>query len=119
MATNAFAVNQATATFQGAMEMPPEIVAEGNPTSETWVAREFEVSGKASAGIWAGEPGKINMPAYPFDEMFTVLEGRIEMTNEDGSVVSLGPGESGFLPKGWTGVWHVVEPTKKYFFSIA
>ena len=115
---NAIAISKENGKFQGALETPEELVVEGNPKSVSWLSHKLDVSGKAKMGIWSGEPGKINIPFYPYNEMFTVLFGKIEKTNEDGSIVVVGPGQSGFLPKGWKGVWHVVEPSEKCYFTI-
>ena len=52
------------------------------------------------------------MRSYPVDEVFTVLSGKIDVTNEDGSVVNVGPGQSCLLRKGWTGLFHTVEQTR-------
>ena len=57
------------------------------------------------------------MKDYPVDEVFTVLSGRIHVTNEDGSIVSVAPGQSCLLRKGWTGLFHTVEQTRKCFVT--
>lgn len=33
--------------------------------------------------------------------MFTLVSGQVEITNDDGSVLVLNPGDSGFIRKGW------------------
>ncbi len=112
---NAILIHEEESTHQGTREMPSEMVSEGNPKAETWVSASFPAAKTVQTGIWIGEPGKLNVPYYPHDEIFTVLSGKIEMTNEDGSKVIVGPGESGLLRKGWKGVWHTVERTRKCF----
>ncbi|MGI9325525.1 MAG: cupin domain-containing protein [Pseudomonadales bacterium] len=47
-----------------------------------------------STGIWTSEPGTLKINSYPVDEVFTVLSGKIEATNEDGSAVHVGPGQT-------------------------
>ena len=42
----------------------------------------------------------------------------IEVTNEDGSVVHVGPGQSCLLREGWTGLFHTVEATRKCFVTV-
>ena len=40
------------------------------------------------------------------------------MINEDGSVVVVKAGQSGLMRKGWKGIFHVVEPSKKCFTAV-
>lgn len=118
MSLNAIAVSQETGASEGVMEMPADYIADGNPVSESWLSSEFPAEGKVRTGIWSGQPGTIKVPGYPTDEVFTVIEGRIEMTNEDGSVVILTPGKSVLMRKGWKGLFRIVEPSKKCFVSV-
>lgn len=115
---NTVLIDETTGKHAGITKMPEEIVSAGKPDSELWVSGEFPAEGVVKTGIWVGEPGKINVPYYPTDEVFTVISGRIEMTNEDGTVVSVNPGESGLIRKGWKGVWHTVEQTRKCYVTI-
>lgn len=114
----AIAVNKPDGEYKGPMETPAALIAEGDPQSESWQSYEFAASGKATMGVWSGQPGKINIPAYPVNELMTVISGKLEVTNEDGTVMSFEPGESFFIPKGWKGVWHVVVPSEKCYFII-
>lgn len=118
MSLNAIAVSEATGKSAGMMTVPPEYVEEGSPSQEVFVSSEFPAEGKFEAGIWVGTPGKLKIEGYPSDEVFTVIEGRIDMINEDGSVVVVKVGESGLMRKGWKGIFHVVEPTKKCFAAV-
>jgi len=102
--------------YKGVTVMPPAIVAAGDPTSRTWEAANLEVGpGSLRTGIWIGEPGVINVPFYPVDEIFTVLSGRVAMTSPEGIRIEFGPGESGLVRKGWVGVWETMETTRKCF----
>lgn len=119
MTLNAIAISEATGEHQGVVELPAKIVAGGNPVSESWVSHEFAAAGKAKAGIWVGQKGQIKIRSYPSSEIFTVISGKIQMINEDGSVVVVNPGETGFMPKGWKGVFDIVETAKKSFVAIS
>ena len=116
--SNVIAIIESDEALEEREVMPAEIVLEGQPDADSWVCDEFPASGVAKAGIWVGDPGKIDIPAYPTDEVFTVLSGRVEVTNSDGSVLAFGPGDSGLLRKGWKGVWHTVEQVRKCYVSI-
>lgn len=111
-------IQESSSRHEGVTQFPAEIVVEGTPTAETWVTDQFPAEGVVQTGIWVGEPGKINVPYYPTDEVFTVITGKIEITNEDGSVVTVNPGESGRIRKGWKGIWNVVEKTRKCYVTI-
>jgi hypothetical protein len=111
-------IHETNSRNAGITEFPKEITLEGKPSAETWIADEFAAVGTVQTGIWVGEPGKIDVPYYPTDEIFTVTSGKIEVTNEDGSIVTIGPGETGRIRKGWKGVWHVIEKTRKYYVTI-
>ena len=81
------------------------------------MAATFTSGRSISTGIWTAEHGILKVTSYPVDEVFTVLSGKIDVTNEDGSVVHVGPGQSCLLRKGWTGLFHTVEQTRKCFVT--
>jgi uncharacterized cupin superfamily protein len=114
---NAQLIEETEDNFSGESVPPPQVVEAGNPTSKTWTAASFSAGRSVSTGIWTSEPGILKVKDYPVDEVFTVLSGRIDVTNEDGSIVSVGPGQSCLLRKGWTGLFHTVEQTRKCFVT--
>ena len=115
---NAALIEETDENFLRESIPPAEMVAEGDPRSKTWVAKNFESGGSVSTGIWTSEPGTLKVTSYPVDEVFTVLSGKIEATNEDGSVVHVGPGQSCLLRKGWSGLFRTVERTRKCFVTV-
>ena len=114
---NALLIEETEDNFSGETVPSPKVVEAGNPISRTWTAASITTGRSVSTGIWASEPGILKVRNYPVDEVFTVLSGRIDVTNEDGSVISVGPGQSCLLRKGWTGLFHTVEPTRKCFVT--
>jgi uncharacterized cupin superfamily protein len=98
---NALLIEETEENFSGEAVPPPKIAEAGNPTTKTWTA----------------EPGILKIKGYPVDEVFTVLSDQIDVTNLDGSVVRVGPGQSCLLRKGWTGLFHTVEQTRKCFVT--
>ena len=114
---NAIPVEQTQDNFTEEFVPPPELVAAGDPRSKTWTTASFAARGSISTGIWSADPGVLKVRSYPVDEVFTVLAGKIEVTNEDGSVVHVGPGQSCLLRKGWSGLFHTVEQTTKCFVT--
>ncbi len=118
MSLNVIAVSEETGVSKGPMELPADMIADGNPISESFEAKKLPVNGTLRTGIWVGQPGTIKINGYPTDEVMTVVQGRLEMTNEDGSVIAAGPGQTVFMPKGWKGLFRVAEPTKKCFVTV-
>ena len=115
---NAVLIEQTDDNFVRETIPPAEVVAQGDPRSKTWVAENFDSEGSVSTGIWTAEPGTLKVKSYPVDEVFTVLSGKIEVTNEDGSVVHIAPGQSCLLRKGWSGLFRTVESTRKCFVTV-
>lgn len=105
--------------FSGESIVPPKLVKAGDPRSKAWTVESFASGPNVATGIWEGEPGIIDIQGYPFDEVFTVLTGKIEVTNEDGSQFTVEPGQTCVLRKGWKGLFHTVEPTRKVFVTAS
>lgn len=90
----------------------------GNPHRSTWTHYENAGNG-LSSGIWACEPGAWRIEfADTKDEFFSVIEGRIRLTDETGQVTEVGPGEGAVIPAGFKGVFEVVEAVRKYFVVV-
>jgi uncharacterized cupin superfamily protein len=114
---NAMLIEETEGNFSGESVPTPKVVEAGDPRSKTWTAASFTSGRSVSTGIWTAEPGILKVKSYPVDEVFTVLSGKIEVTNQDGSVVHVRPGQSCLLRKGWTGLFHTVEHTRKCFVT--
>ncbi|MFC4158768.1 cupin domain-containing protein [Chitinimonas lacunae] len=90
----------------------------GNPQRTTWSHFQSD-DGLVDAGVWACEVGswRIAFPAGQ-EEFFTVLSGRVRLHDEQGKVSEVGPGEALLIPAGFTGVFEVVEPVRKYYVIV-
>lgn len=86
-------------------------------TSETTVPFYRAEDGSVTAGIWECAPCKLEIEAYPVDEMMTIISGSLTITNADGVEETFGPGEFVFASKGSGMVWHITERLKKYFMT--
>jgi len=115
---NAVLIEETEENFARESIPPAELIADGDPRSKTWVAESFTSGSSVSTGIWTSEAGTLIVKSYPVDEVFTVLSGKIEVSNEDGSVVHVEPGQSCLLRKGWSGLFRTAEPTRKCFITI-
>jgi uncharacterized cupin superfamily protein len=95
----------------------PAIVLAGDGSSELWNRVDIG-DGALKCGQWIGQPGELQVRPRAHHEMFTVISGLIELVEEDGSVTQVGPGQAGFVPKGWTGIWRTVRETRKTYMLL-
>lgn len=91
----------------------PSRLVRGAPEHRTWMLDESE-GGKMFAGVWESTPGAWRV-AYDEWEFCTILSGVSIVTPEGGAPVTLKAGDSFVLRPGFTGVWDVVETTRKSF----
>ena len=75
--------------------------------------------GAVMSGIWACAPCLQDIPAYPVNEMMTIISGSLTLTDGDGKSCTYGPGDSLFVPKGAGFTWNITESLKKYFMNCA
>jgi uncharacterized protein len=80
-------------------------------TSRTWYASP---TGAFRTGFWAAQPGRADI-AYTKDELCTLLEGEVRLTDESGQVETYIAGDTFVIPKGFKGVWETVKPVRKFF----
>jgi uncharacterized cupin superfamily protein len=85
----------------------------GEPRFRTWNAYESD-DGKTFGGVWEATPGAWRV-VYEEWESCTLLSGRSVVTPEGGAPIELGPGDTLILEPGFTGVWTVVETTRKTY----
>ena len=116
---NVVPIRQEESSYVGRTEVNEKFVTDGKPSYDTWVTQELPAKGKLRTGLWTGDPGAMTMRNYPSDEVCTLIYGKVEITNEDGSVVVLNPGDSVLVPKGWSGAWRNVEKSCKCFASVS
>ena len=95
----------------------PKASFTSNDTSETTIPFYRAEDGSVTAGIWECGPCKLEIDAYPVDEMMTIISGSLTITNSDGLEETFGPGEVVFASKGAGMTWHITERLKKYFMT--
>lgn len=94
-------------------ELPFVKVIEGNPQH----SGRFDLGGfetRTMVGVWECTPGKFEY-TYPGDEICTLIEGKIRVTEKDGTVHEYGAGDTFYTTKGETVTWEVVEKVRKVF----
>eukprot|EP00242_Pyramimonas_sp_CCMP2087_P006235 CAMPEP_0198201200 /NCGR_PEP_ID=MMETSP1445-20131203/3962_1 /TAXON_ID=36898 /ORGANISM="Pyramimonas sp., Strain CCMP2087" /LENGTH=479 /DNA_ID=CAMNT_0043871403 /DNA_START=51 /DNA_END=1490 /DNA_ORIENTATION=+ len=87
----------------------------GAPAS---AASEMYDVGNTSVGLWTCTPGSF-ASVKTTTEFFHVLEGVFFLTNTDGTARRCVAGDTVVLPKGWAGMWDVIETVKKVWVDIS
>ena len=93
--------------------LAPEKLVRGNPMQRLW-AHYTDASGQFFAGVWESEPGAWRVQ-YTEEEYCRILHGRSRLTGDDGSVIEVVPGDEFVIPRGYTGVWEVLQTTRKTY----
>ena len=88
-------------------------IVAGDPTTRTWNVEESP-DGKSFAGIWEATPGAWRV-IYDEWEFFRIESGLSVLTEDGKPPMRLGPGDSFVVRPGFTGVWEVVETTRKIY----
>jgi uncharacterized cupin superfamily protein len=89
----------------------PARVISGDPRFRTWNAEERD---GLYAGIWEASPGAWRV-AYDEWEFCHILSGVSVLTEDGGPPRRLEAGDAFVIRPGFTGVWEVVETTRKEY----
>lgn len=98
-------------------DQPNTSVKAGNPAQSGYSIFENK-TGDFQAGIWSSSPGSVYV-TYEMNECFYLLEGRVRLISDDGTVTEVGPGQVMVTPAGWTGTWEILEATRKVYTLAA
>ncbi|WP_237154308.1 cupin domain-containing protein [Oryzibacter oryziterrae] len=92
----------------------PARVVKGNPRTRTWLIEERD-GDKIYSGIWEATPGTWRV-VYDEWEYCTILSG-VSILHQDGTEAPriLRAGDTFIIRPGFTGLWEVVETTRKTF----
>ncbi len=90
---------------------PPEDTAP--PGEEALTFRSAD--GSFATGMWRRDPEEGNMALDDYDEIAYILEGDVEITETDGTVHRVGPGDILVTPKGSKAVWRSRSPVRKFW----
>jgi uncharacterized protein len=66
------------------------------------------------AGVWAATRGSWRIH-YSESEFCHLLSGRVAVSNEAGQRWEFGPGDSFVVPRGFVGIWEVIEDCRKAY----
>ena len=94
--------------------MPPESIARGNPVQRghTFFATDGD---RLTAGVWDCTAYEEVRGPYPVDEFMILLEGSLDIENEDGSTQTFRSGDAFFIPRGTVLSWRQSEYLRKYW----
>lgn len=85
----------------------------GSPRMTTWILHAAP-DGTTIAGIWECTPGTYHA-TYTAAEFVHMIAGRITITPDGGTPVSVGPGDAFIVDASFTGTWDITEPVRKHF----
>ena len=107
-------IEESLLTSEPVEDLPaPEKILSGNPRQRVW-SHYTDESQKFSIGIWECEPGAWRIH-YTEEEYCRVTMGRSRLTNADGVAREVTAGDEFVIPRGFEGVWEVIERTRKVY----
>jgi len=67
------------------------------------------------SGTWESDPGTSRWEFLTRAEIVHILEGAMTVQRDGEEAVELTPGSVAYFPLGWTGVWTVTQPVRKFY----
>jgi uncharacterized cupin superfamily protein len=109
---------QTTDFKDGEIKFPaPERRIDGNPQTTVW--NQFSgVKGEVRVGVADSTPGTTRCIKGDSCEIIHILDGAMELTEDEGEPVNLGKGDIFVLKPGFTGTWKTVETVRKAFVLL-
>lgn len=101
----------------GALADKPTALQPGQ--KEAAVSLWTSPDGAVDIGVWECTPGRFTADRSAAAEFCYFLEGRVVMTQLDGTRRELGPGDALMLPRGWTGTWEIAAHTRKIYVFLS
>lgn len=89
------------------------IKTEGTPSMKTWVLHT-SADGNMAAGIWECTPGSYHA-TYTAYEFVVLIEGRIVITPDGGTPVTVKAGDAFVVEANFKGTWKIEEKVRKHF----
>ncbi len=97
--------------------IPADGLKSGEP-NERGLSFYADQTGQLDAGVWECEPNKHVIEAAPYDEFVYLLEGHIDVIDEDGGVETYKAGDSFMMPRGCKCTWDVKAPVRKLYVVL-
>jgi uncharacterized cupin superfamily protein len=74
--------------------------------------------GSVTCGLWEVDAGRFSCTFDGEGEMVHVVKGTIIAKSESGEVLELGEGDIYTFTPGWSGVWEMPTPMRKFFTTF-
>ncbi|MGI9464402.1 MAG: cupin domain-containing protein [Aestuariivirgaceae bacterium] len=97
--------------------IPLDTVQSGEP-KERGCSLYADQTNQLDAGVWECEPNKHVIEAAPYDEFVYLLQGHIDVIDDEGGVESYKAGDSFMMPRGCKCTWDVKEPVRKLYVVL-
>lgn len=94
---------------------PPPKVLSGTPNLQF---NEMINAERVEAGVWSSDVSKWEIERWGVEEIFIIQEGRIKLTDSEGTVTELGPGDAFYCNQEWSGTWETLEDMKKFYIIL-
>ena len=95
-----------------------ENVLRGTPDEKAFV-HLTSADGNTMLGVWDCGAYAERLIDYAYNEMCTVIEGAVEITEDGGETVTYRSGDTFFMKKGFTGLWESHARFRKFFMISA
>ena len=89
------------------------VVTKGKPEMKTWVMHTSE-DGSMISGYWEATPGTYHA-TYTEYEFVYLIEGKIIITADGQSPVTVKAGDAFVVEASFKGTWEIVESVRKHF----
>ena len=86
---------------------------DGNPAMKTWVLHTSN-DGNMISGVWECTPGSYHA-TYKAYEFVHILKGRIVITPDGGTPVTVSAGDAFVVEANFKGTWKIEEAVRKHF----
>lgn len=102
----------------GTSELPwqPIPTPEGDPNPPGEETIEYRSPDTMFAfGLWRRVPETGRMDLSQWHEIMVIIEGEVEITEDDGTVHRIGPGDALICPRDAKATWKALSPVKKFW----
>lgn len=93
------------------------VVTEGSPRMKTWVLHSSK-DGEMVSGIWECTRGSYHA-TYTAYEYVVLIKGRIVITPDGGTPVTVQAGDAFVVEKDFKGTWKIEQDVRKHFDFVA
>jgi uncharacterized cupin superfamily protein len=74
--------------------------------------------GSVRCGLWEVDAGRFSCTFDGEGEMVHMVKGTLIATSDEGDIIELGEGDVYTFEPGWSGIWRMPTPMRKFFTSF-